>query len=440
MPPLAASSTPPACLTTAAVGARPRPARARAGAEGRRRRGTCTPPREPLPLDFFVLFSSAASVLPSPGQGNYAAANAFPRRARADRRALGLPGLEHQLGSVGRVGMAAGLAEREQQRWARHGVQFISPDDGVAAFVRAAARARAPRRSRRGRRLAQVRRRASRGGIAAARRSRRGRTAPRRAPRQPAAAGARPRWSRNSPRAPRNRRRDTVLDTRRASRSSGARAGGAFTLDRISGLRDVGMDSLMAVELRNRLQRSVGTHAAGDARVRPPDGRGADASHIARRRARRSVPRRPAGRARAGRVSGDCHARLGCRRRTASPIVGIGCRFPGGADDPDELLAAAARRRRRDQRGAARIAGTSTRTTIPTRTRPARCTRAAAASSTRRPVRSARSSASRRARRSAWIRSSGCCSRWRGRRSSTPASRPTGCSARATGVFVGIST
>ena len=42
----------------------------------------------------------------------------------------------------------------------------------------------------------------------------------------------------------------------------------------------------------------------------------------------------------------------------------------------------------------------------------------------RRSVRSRTSSASRRAKRRAWIRSSGCCSRSRGKRSSTPASAP----------------
>ena len=87
-----------------------------------------------LPLDFFVLFSSAASVLPSPAQGTYAAANAFLDGLARYRRAQGLPAISVNWGPWDDIGMAAGLSERDQKRWARHGVAFISPDDGARAF------------------------------------------------------------------------------------------------------------------------------------------------------------------------------------------------------------------------------------------------------------------------------------------------------------------
>jgi len=83
------------------------------------------------PLDLFVLFSSAAALLGSPGQGNYAAANAFLDALAAWRRSLGQPGLAIHWGSWAEVGMAARLKDSEGRRWSATGLGWIDPAQGL---------------------------------------------------------------------------------------------------------------------------------------------------------------------------------------------------------------------------------------------------------------------------------------------------------------------
>ncbi|PSB67484.1 hypothetical protein C7B61_05920 [filamentous cyanobacterium CCP1] len=84
-----------------------------------------------LPIDFFVTFSSAASLLGSPGQGNYAAANAFMDALAHYRRAQGLPGLSINWGPWSDAGMAASLDQRNQERLTTQGIQPIASEQGL---------------------------------------------------------------------------------------------------------------------------------------------------------------------------------------------------------------------------------------------------------------------------------------------------------------------
>ena len=87
-----------------------------------------------LPLDYFVCFSSIASVLGSPGQANYSAANGFMDGLMQLRRARGLPGLSINWGPWGEVGMAARLDQQSRSRMAAQGIAPLSPSQGLLAL------------------------------------------------------------------------------------------------------------------------------------------------------------------------------------------------------------------------------------------------------------------------------------------------------------------
>ncbi|AUH38868.1 type I polyketide synthase [Streptomyces sp. CMB-StM0423] len=85
-------------------------------------------------LDFFVLYSSAAAVLGSASQANYAAASALLDTLAHHRRARGLPALSIDWGPWSDIGLAA-RPDRGGALAAR-GIESISPGDGIATLDR----------------------------------------------------------------------------------------------------------------------------------------------------------------------------------------------------------------------------------------------------------------------------------------------------------------
>jgi myxalamid-type polyketide synthase MxaB len=87
-----------------------------------------------LPLDWFVCFSSVSALVGTPGQGAYAAGNAFLDALAHHRRAQGLPALSVNWGPWAGAGMAARMGESYRSRLAQQGCLFIEPSKGVRAL------------------------------------------------------------------------------------------------------------------------------------------------------------------------------------------------------------------------------------------------------------------------------------------------------------------
>eukprot|EP00775_Hariotina_reticulata_P007135 gene7135-7350_t len=87
------------------------------------------------PVSYQVLFSSVASLLGSPGQSNYAAANASLDGLATQLAASGVPAVSVQWGAWAGGGMAAADAQTAA-RVERMGMSLISPAAGLAALER----------------------------------------------------------------------------------------------------------------------------------------------------------------------------------------------------------------------------------------------------------------------------------------------------------------
>jgi len=87
-------------------------------------------------LDFFVMFSSVASVFGTRSQANYAAANAFLDALAPYRRSLGLPALTVNWGALAEVGYVSQHPEIAQHL-SRQGAGLLTPAEAIEALEQA---------------------------------------------------------------------------------------------------------------------------------------------------------------------------------------------------------------------------------------------------------------------------------------------------------------
>jgi acyl transferase domain-containing protein len=213
------------------------------------------------PLDAFVLFSSAAAVLGSAGQANHAAANAFLDALAHHRRALGLAALAVNWGAWSEVGAAAerGAGKRASDR----GLGEIAPARGLAALATALAQP-APRVAVLPIDWPRFLRPFPPGAEPAllremARQVRRGAAAPAAGAAAAAGAPGAEELRRELAAAAAGERRGVLARFLRRQVAKVLGLDGGQAIDGRQPLAELGLDSLMAVELRNVIGLAVGS-------------------------------------------------------------------------------------------------------------------------------------------------------------------------------------
>jgi len=275
-------------------------------------------------LALFVLFSSVAAVLGGAGQASYTCANAFLDGVAHRRRNAGLPGLSLSWGLWATLGgMAGRLGAAGVGRATRSGLAAMSAEEALGLFDRACATALAedratlvPARFDLGASPAEVG-----GGVPHVLRG-----LVRRAPRRASIAGGNSRsdFARRVAGLDTAARRQASLElvTAQAAAVLGLDDAGQFAADRA--FRDVGFDSLTAVDLRNRLGAATGMKLPATAIFDYPTPRVLAAELV-----RVALGEQVAATVAVTRSPGTDTDPL--------VVVGMACRFGGGTDSPEAL-------------------------------------------------------------------------------------------------------
>ncbi|HEX6352609.1 type I polyketide synthase [Actinophytocola sp.] len=260
-------------------------------------------------LAAFVLFSSVSGVLGAPGQGNYAAANAFLDALATHRRGLGLPALSVAWGLWGEAGgMGGRLDEADVARIAATGLVPLTTEEGLARFDAALG---SPEPVVVGVRVDAGALRKDPAGVPRPLLALAG-TTPSRVP-EPASgflAGV-----------PEAERRAAVLDVVRTHAAAVLGYGSAEEIGPAVEFQQLGFDSLTAVELRNRLGAATGLRLPTTTIFDYPTS-AALADHVL------------------AELAGTANAEPVVRATGGDEpiaIVGMACRLPGGVRSPEDL-------------------------------------------------------------------------------------------------------
>jgi polyketide synthase 12 len=210
-----------------------------------------------LRLGMFVIFSSAAATMGSPGQANYAAANAFCDALAAHRRAAGLPGTSMAWGLwAASSGMTGRLAEADLARMSRSGIAALPSEQALELFD-AAYRRGDPHLVAVNLDAGRVAAQPAHALPAALRTLTRG--AAGRTRRTAAAGGVRTDdWAARLAGRSAEEQRDLLLDLVRGHAATVLGHADPGDVHADTAFKDLGFDSLTAVELRNRLAAATG--------------------------------------------------------------------------------------------------------------------------------------------------------------------------------------
>ncbi|MEV1005697.1 type I polyketide synthase, partial [Nonomuraea sp. NPDC050202] len=267
-------------------------------------------------LAAFVAFSSAAGTLGGAGQAAYAAANAFLDGLMSWRRGLGLPGTSLGWGLwAERSDMTSGLGHADLARWERIGLGAMETDPALRLLDRAIATGEAALLPLR---LDLPALRATREQVPVVLRGLA------RVPGRGEDTGTRETLRQRLADRPAAERERLVLDLVRTHVATALGHPSPASVEPGRSFKDLGFDSLTAVELRNRLTAATGLRLPATLIFDYPEP-AALARHLLAELAG-TLPSRARTQVRHARSDDD-----------PIVIVGMACRYPGGVSSPEEL-------------------------------------------------------------------------------------------------------